>query len=93
MCGLQALDIFDFDAEFRFIGSRFSDLECSKHLLADDSMEVALMTELLHRGADPTQADKMVSFCCNLWVAADGHKHFASLLVWKSPDSLPDCHS
>lgn len=60
--GMQEVDIFDFREDLRFEGSRLSGLERSKHLLPNASMEVALMAELLHRGADANQAE-LVSFC------------------------------
>lgn len=60
---MQEVDIFDFEEDCRLKGSRFSGIERSKHLLPNDSMEVALMAELLHRGADANQADELVSFC------------------------------
>lgn len=69
---MQEFDKFDFWREFRFQGRRFICYERSEHVLADDSMEVALMTELLHRGADAKQADEMVSFCRLL---LDAHNH------------------
>ena len=70
VCGLQALDMFDFQKEYRFQGiwqgSRFRGLERSKNVLADDSMAVALMAELLHRGADANHAIQLVSFCLQI---------------------------
>lgn len=60
---MQVLSMSDFSKACRFGNSREYPLERSKDVLADDSMEVALMVELLHRGADANQADEMVSFC------------------------------
>lgn len=60
---MQVLSMSDLSKACRFGNSRKYPLERSKDVLADDSMEVALMVELLHRGADANQADEMVSFC------------------------------
>lgn len=54
--------MFDFQKESRFNGT-LSKLKRSKQLLADDSVEVALMKELLHCHADVEQTDELVSFC------------------------------
>lgn len=69
---MQQLSLFDFVAHSRFdnTNERFSRRGRSNQVLADDSIEVALMAELLHRGADAEQADEQVSFVCNLYFAA-----------------------
>ena len=68
VCDMQELSLSDFVAHSRFdnINQRFSQRGRSKHVLADDAIEVALIAELLHRGADADQADGQVSFVCNL---------------------------
>ena len=49
---MQALSMFDFQKDLSFDGPSSSCLQPSKQLLADDVMEVVLMKELLHGGAD-----------------------------------------
>lgn len=63
--------MFDFQKDMRFNDPSSSCLQPSKQLLADDVVEVALMTELLHRGADAKESDELVSFCSEFkWVVA-----------------------
>ena len=71
---MQELSMFDFEKKSRFKGLlRFDQFEGSGHLLSDNFMQVALLTELMHRGADANQVDELVSFVCKLWLVAFQH--------------------
>ena len=69
---MQELDVSDF-----FKTCRFQELGRSADFSADDPIEVALMTALLHHGADVNQADETVSFCLHF---VDGYVFGSSLV-------------
>lgn len=82
VCGLQELGIYDFEKGSRFRGPYRP--EPSADLCADDLMEVALIAELLHHGADAKHTDELVS--CYLQFASDSSMDNTAVAC--APDGL-----